>query len=88
MGGYTDLPIKLDECVTDIRVVQRIVADKSAEVVCLKISNLGGLTKACLVRDFLVSNGLFVVSEDTWGGKIATSAVAHFATSYTTRVFV
>lgn len=79
--AHTDLPMKLDECVTDIRMAQRIVKDKAAEVVCLKISNLGGLTKACLVRDFLVSNGLSVVSEDTWGGEITTAAIAHFATS-------
>jgi len=78
---HTDLPMKLDECVTDIRVAQRIVEDKAAEVVCLKISNLGGLSKACLVRDFLVSNGLSVVAEDTWGGEITTAAIAHFAAS-------
>jgi L-alanine-DL-glutamate epimerase-like enolase superfamily enzyme len=79
--AHTDLPMKLDECVTDIRMAQRIVKDKAAEVVCLKISNLGGLSKARLIRDFLVSNGLSVVSEDTWGGEITTAAVAHFATS-------
>jgi L-alanine-DL-glutamate epimerase-like enolase superfamily enzyme len=79
--AHTDLPMKLDECVTDIGVAQRIVQDKAAEVICLKISNLGGLTKACLVRDFLVSNGLSVVSEDTWGGEITTAAIAHFAAS-------
>jgi len=77
----TDLPMKLDECVTDIGIAQRIVEDKAAEVVCLKISNLGGLSKACLVRDFLVSNGLSVVAEDTWGGEITTAAIAHFAAS-------
>ena len=70
---HTNLPIKLDECVTDIKVAQRIVKDKAAEVVCLKISNLGGLSKACLVRNFLVSNGLSVVSEDTWGCLLYTS---------------
>ena len=79
--AHTDLPMKLDECVTDIRMAQRIVKDKAAEVVCLKISNLGGLSKACLIRDFLVSNGLSVVAEDTWGGEITTAAVAHFASS-------
>jgi len=78
---HTDLPMKLDECVTDIRVAQRIVEDMAADVVCLKISNLGGLSKACLVRDFLVSNGLSVVPEDTWGGEITSAAVAHFAAS-------
>jgi L-alanine-DL-glutamate epimerase-like enolase superfamily enzyme len=79
--AHTDLPMKLDECVTDIRVAQRIVRDRAAEVVCLKISNLGGLSKACLVRDFLVGNGLSVVAEDTWGGEITSAAVAHFAAS-------
>ena len=79
--AHTDLPMKLDECVSDLMMAQRIVSDKAAEVVCLKISNLGGLSKARLVRDFLVSNGLSVVSEDTWGGEITTAAIAHFAAS-------
>lgn len=77
----TDLPMKLDECVTNLRMAQRIVQDRAAEVVCLKISNLGGLSKARRVRDFLLDNGLSVVAEDTWGGEITTSAVAHFAAS-------
>ena len=79
--AHTSLPMKLDECVTDLRMAQRIVMDRAAEVVCLKISNLGGLSKACRVRDFLVSNGLSVVAEDTWGGQVTTAAVAHFAAS-------
>ena len=74
-------PMKLDECVTDLRMAQRIVADRGAEICCLKISNLGGLSKARRVRDFLVENRIPVVCEDTWGGQITTAAVAHFATS-------
>ncbi|MEM1298157.1 MAG: mandelate racemase/muconate lactonizing enzyme family protein [Pseudomonadota bacterium] len=77
----TDIPMKLDECVTGIHAAQRIVADRGAEVCCLKISNLGGLTKARRVRDYLIDNGIAVVSEDTWGGQITTAAVAHFAAS-------
>jgi L-alanine-DL-glutamate epimerase-like enolase superfamily enzyme len=77
----SELPTKLDECVTGIDVAERIVHDRSAEVVCLKISNLGGLTKARRVRDYLIEHGLSVVSEDTWGGEITTAAVAHFAAS-------
>ncbi|MEM7438462.1 MAG: enolase C-terminal domain-like protein [Pseudomonadota bacterium] len=76
-----DQPMKLDECVTGIHAAQRIVADRGAEICCLKISNLGGLSKARRVRDFLVDNRLPVVAEDTWGGEIATAALAHFATS-------
>ncbi len=76
-----DLPMKLDECLTDIRAAHRIVEDNGAEICCLKISNLGGLSKARKVRDYLVENRVPVVSEDTWGGEIATAVVAHFAAS-------
>lgn len=74
-------PMKLDECVTGISAAQRIVADRGAEICCLKISNLGGLSKARRVRDFLIENRIPVVAEDTWGGEITTSVVAHFAAS-------
>ena len=76
-----DLPMKLDECVTGMAAAQRIVADRGAEMVCLKISNLGGLSKARRVRDFFVDNRMPVVAEDTWGGEIATATLAHFASS-------
>lgn len=74
-------PMKLDECVTGIHAAQRIVADRGAEICCLKISNLGGLGKARRVRDYLVDNAIPVVAEDSWGGEIASAAVAHFAAS-------
>ncbi|MEO0484792.1 MAG: enolase C-terminal domain-like protein [Pseudomonadota bacterium] len=74
-------PMKLDECVTGIQAAQRIVADRGAEICCLKISNLGGLSKARRVRDYLIDNRIPVVAEDTWRGEIATAALAHFAAS-------
>lgn len=74
-------PMKLDECVTGIHAAQRIVADRGAEICCLKLSNLGGLSKARRVRDYLIENRIPVVSEDTWGGEITSSVVAHFAAS-------
>ena len=74
-------PMKLDECITGLAAAQRVVADRGAEICCLKLSNLGGLSKARRVRDFLVENSITVVSEDTWGGEITTAAVAHFAAS-------
>ena len=76
-----DHPMKLDECVTGLDVAGRIVADRSAEVVCLKISNLGGLTRARQVRDLVVAHGFEVVCEDTWGGEICSAACAHLAAS-------
>jgi L-alanine-DL-glutamate epimerase-like enolase superfamily enzyme len=74
-------PMKLDECLTGMQMAQRIVADRGAEICCLKISNLGGISKARRVRDYLIENRLPVVSEDTWGGEITSSVVAHFAAS-------
>ena len=74
-------PMKLDECITGIEAAQRIVKDRAAEICCLKISNLGGLSKARRVRDYLVDNRIPIVAEDTWGGEITTAAVSHFAAS-------
>ena len=74
-------PMKLDECVTGMAAAQRIVADRGAEICCLELSNLGGMSKARRVRDFLVENRIPVVSEDTRGGEICTAAVTHFAAS-------
>jgi len=74
-------PMKLDECITGLAAAERIVADRGAELCCLKISNLGGLSKARRVRDYLIDNRIPVVAEDSWGGEIATAAVAHFAVS-------
>ena len=49
-------PMKLDECITGIDIAERIVHDRSAEICCLKLSNLGGISKARRVRDYLVEN--------------------------------
>ena len=76
-----DLPMKLDECITDMRMAHRVVEDHGADIVCLKISKQGGLSKARKMRDYLVENRIPVVAEDSWGGEIATAALAHFAAS-------
>ncbi|MBS7691961.1 mandelate racemase/muconate lactonizing enzyme family protein [Pseudomonas lalucatii] len=78
---HFDQPMKLDECITDLRMAERVVADRAFEYVCLKLSKQGGLSKAKRMRDYLVDHRIKVVSEDTWGGEIATAAVAHFAAS-------
>jgi len=47
----------------------------------LKISKLGGLTKIRQARDLCVSMGIAMTLEDSWGGDIATAAIAHLAQS-------
>jgi len=76
-----NLPLKLDECITDFRSVQRLIQDRGAEIVCLKISKQGGLSKTRRMRDLLVDHQFAVVIEDTWGGEIATAAISHLAVS-------
>ncbi len=51
------------------------------DVVNLKISKLGGLTKTRQARDLCVSLGIAMTLEDSWGGDIATAAIAHLAHS-------
>ena len=51
------------------------------DVVNIKISKFGGLTKAALARDLCVSMGVAMTIEDSWGGDITTAAIAHLAHS-------
>ncbi|MEI9413505.1 mandelate racemase/muconate lactonizing enzyme family protein [Mesorhizobium sp. Cs1321R2N1] len=76
-----DLPIKLDECITGMDMVQRVIADRAAEIVCLKVAKQGGLSKARRMRDLLIDNRIPIVAEDSWGGEITTAVVSHFAAS-------
>jgi L-alanine-DL-glutamate epimerase-like enolase superfamily enzyme len=42
---------------------------------------MGGLTKIKQARDLCVSMGIGMTLEDSWGGDIATAAIAHLAQS-------
>lgn len=49
--SHTHLPFILDENITDLDSVLRLHKDKAADVINLKISKVGGLTKAKQVRE-------------------------------------
>ncbi len=51
------------------------------DVINIKISKFGGLTKARQARDLCVSLGIAMTIEDSWGGDITTAAIAHLAHS-------
>ena len=51
------------------------------DVINLKISRFGGLSGARRARDLCVDLGIVMTIEDTWGGEIATAAIAHLAAS-------
>jgi L-alanine-DL-glutamate epimerase-like enolase superfamily enzyme len=74
-------PFVLDETIDDIGILLRAKADLAMDVVNLKISKLGGLTRTRQARDLCVSLGIAMTLEDSWGGDIATAAIAHLAHS-------
>ena len=49
-----------------VGVLVKILNDKAADVINLKISKVGGLTKARAVRDLAVHAGIPMNIEDTW----------------------
>jgi L-alanine-DL-glutamate epimerase-like enolase superfamily enzyme len=78
---HTDRPFVLDEVVDSLEMVVEGVRDQAMDVINLKISKVGGLTKARQIRDLAVSLGIALTIEDTWGGDIVTAAIAHLAHS-------
>ena len=82
---HTSRPFVLDEVVDGVDMVVRGVADQAMDVINLKISKVGGLTKARQIRDLCASLGIAMTIEDTWGGDIITAAIAHLAHSTPSR---
>ena len=78
---HTDHPFVLDESIDSLEMLLRGHADRAMDVVNLKISKLGGLTKTKQARDLCVSIGIAMTLEDSWGGDITTAAIAHLAHS-------
>ncbi|MDX1943940.1 MAG: cis-3-hydroxy-L-proline dehydratase [Pirellulaceae bacterium] len=78
---HTDHPFVLDENIDSLDMLLRGKADLAMDVVNLKISKLGGLTKTRQARDLCVAMGIAMTLEDSWGGDITTAAIAHLAHS-------
>src|SRR5262245_23083673 len=78
---HCDHPFVLDENIDSLDVLLRGHADRAMDVVNIKISKFGGLTKARQARDLCMSLGIAMTIEDSWGGDIVTAAIAHLAHS-------
>jgi len=77
----TTLPFVLDEVIRGVVPLVEAYNLGAMDVVNLKISRLGGLTKAKAARDLCQSLGIAMTLEDSWGGDVTTAAIAHFAGS-------
>lgn len=77
----TSLPFILDENINSAEMLLRAHSDKAMDAINIKISKLGGLSKAKLVRDLCVTLDIPMTIEDSWGGDIITAAISHLAHS-------
>jgi len=77
----TTLPMIYDEIVVDAPSLLAAVQQGGAGGINLKISRVGGLGKARLIRDLCEALGVSLTIEDTWGGDLVTAAVSHLAAS-------
>jgi cis-L-3-hydroxyproline dehydratase len=77
----SSLPFILDENIGSVGDLMRGIADGAMDVINLKISKVGGLTKARQMRDLCIAAGIPMTIEDTWGGDIVTATIAHLAQS-------
>ena len=66
---HTSLPIVLDECITDLKSKVQAWHDHAADVIDLKFSKMGGISKAKEAIDFCAQMGLAVMIDDSWGSK-------------------
>lgn len=78
---HCDHPFVLDEAIDSLDVLLQAHTDRAMDVVNLKISKLGGLTKTKQARDLCLALGVVMTLEDSWGGDIVTAAIAHLAHS-------
>jgi L-alanine-DL-glutamate epimerase-like enolase superfamily enzyme len=83
---HTHHPFVLDEVIDGMTPLLRGHADLAMDVVNIKISKFGGLTRARQARDLCVQLGIAMTIEDTWGGDITTAAIAHLAHSTPTEL--
>ena len=77
----TDHPFVLDESIDSVAALLRAAGDRAADVVNIKISKFGGLTRARQARDLCASLGIAMTIEDSWGGDVITAAISHLAHS-------
>ena len=77
----TTLPMVLDEVITDVPAFLRAFHAGGMEAINLKISRVGGLTRAREIRSLAEALGIRLTIEDTWGGDVVTAAVSHLAAS-------
>jgi L-alanine-DL-glutamate epimerase-like enolase superfamily enzyme len=68
-------PLILDESIETLRDLLRAHHDGVADGITVKVSRVGGVSRAALIRDVAVELGVAVTVEDGGGASIATAAI-------------
>ena len=75
----TNIPMVLDELITDEFSLIQTISDQVAEGIGLKVSKNGGLTRCRRQRDIAIATGLTMSVQDTVGSDIAFAGLLHLA---------
>jgi len=78
---HTQLPMVLDEVMTGVGPFLKAYEKHGMDAINIKISRVGGLTKAKQLRDLCERLGIIMTIEVSWGGDITTTAIAHLVGS-------
>ena len=82
----TARPFILDENIDSLPILLRAYHDGAMDNINLKISKVGGLSKARVIRDVCATLGIAMTIEDSWGSDVVTAAIIHLAHSTPERV--
>lgn len=77
----TALPFVLDEVLQTEDDLLRALDDGAMDVVGIKLSRIGGLTKGWRFRDLCAARGVAMMFADSWGSDVMSTAIAHLAHS-------
>ena len=77
----TSLPVIADEAIRDGYELIEGHRMGATDGINIKPARVGGLTKACRIRDLAQQLGLMVMIDESMGGGIATAAMGHLAVS-------
>lgn len=77
----TNLPFIIDELITGVDAFLTAWKQDAMDGINIKLSRVGGLTRAKQIRDLAQSCGLSITMEDGHGGDVTTTAVCHLVAS-------
>ena len=75
----TRAPMAIDERLETLGDMTRIVSERIAEQINIKINRVGGLTKAVRIRDLAIAHGIRIAVMPTGGTVLADTDATHLA---------